>query len=170
MKERLGFNLWTKNKPQKYIELFTDYASKRDADLIAVVDDLLPEAVLKRSSQETLEMNGLYEDYMRAAGVHEIHFCSKLMPERMNDAVSIIEICNEISLSTFLAALPKHKIDELANLKLSEAVEATWHINVLDKATKHEAITSWLTGKRSTAFYRLAKTIIHGFQFEIIDK
>ena len=50
--EMLGFNTWTKNKPQPYLELYVEAAEKKHLPIVALVDDVLTSVVFNRSEEE----------------------------------------------------------------------------------------------------------------------
>ena len=168
MSERFGFNIWTKNKPKDYIDLFINYAAKENGKLIPVIDDVLPKIVFERSNEESIQMNNLYIEYFSSRGASEAIIVSD-MPELYNITDKIIEICNEVSLQSFISILPQSKINELDSLKMTEIIEAAWQIYILRAATKSSLISCWLTGKRSTALFRLIKRITPEFDFKVID-
>ena len=166
--EILGFNTWTKNLPQKYLELYTESAAQRQLPLVAIVDDVLPEVVFNRTKEESHEYNEAYRMSMLEMGFDRIEFVSDILPDRNEDLAQIYRISNNVSLPAFLALLPERKRDIEHTLSLSEIVDTCWQLTVLEAGMSYTGITRYLTGQRSTALFRYAKKTINGFEFDIV--
>lgn len=164
-----GFNIWTKNLPKDYIGLYADYAQENDLTLTGIVDDLLPEVVFRRTSEETAAYNGAYKEFMERSGFHDVRFVSEFMPSRKGDLEAIVDMGTKLSLTDFMRLLPEKKRNVQTSLTLSEMVDATWQLCVLESSVSALGINRFLTGKRSTALFRLAKEAIPGLTFDIID-
>lgn len=61
--ERFGFNIWTKNLPKDYLKLYVNYSKIYNSQLIAIIDDILPEVKYSRSTEETLYYNDIYKEF-----------------------------------------------------------------------------------------------------------
>jgi hypothetical protein len=168
--EILGFNTWTKNFPQQYLELYTDSAQKINLPLVAIVDDVLPEVIFNRSNEQSLEYNEAYRTTMLEMGFNRVEFASTLLPERSEDLTHLYQISSKVSLPGFLALLPERKREIEQTLTLSEVVDTCWQLSVLEAGMSCTGITRYLTGKRSTALFRYAKKVINGFEFDIVDE
>lgn len=167
--ERLGFNIWTKNSPKPYIEDFAEFAKRQNLPIVAVVDDVLPEAVFNRTSSQTVEMNERYIQYMNDIGFESVSIVSEMIPHRDEDLFYVCQMSDRIAVSSFLGLLPERKRDAANNLRLSEAIDPCWQLHVMQAGMATQGITKYLTGKRSTALFRLAKTVIPDFEYQIID-
>ena len=169
-KEFLGFNVWTKNMPQPFLEKYVQFADTKSLPVVAIVDDVLPALTFHRSKEETDHFNQAYVNRMSEIGFHDVHLVSELLPEADPRLSDIIEIANQVSLSVFMNLLPEKKRSKIDQLSLTEIVDTCWQLQVLESGIVKLGITKYLTGKRSTAFFRMAKTIIAGFNFDIIDE
>lgn len=167
--EVLGFNIWTKNMPQPYLEMYAEVAQARQLPIVAVVDDVLPAVLFNRSAEQSADYNEAYGNSMLGMGFQRVEFVSKILPERSADLSRLYSVSTRVSLPSFLALLPERKRLAGETLKLSEVVDTCWQINVLESGMTCAGVTRYLTGKRSTALFRYAKKVIDDFEFDIID-
>lgn len=167
--EVLGFNIWTKNMPQPYLEQYAEAAQDRGASLVAIVDDILPAVVFDRTPEQSTTYNEAYRTAMSGMGFARIEFVSDILPERDEDLRNVFDMSERISLNAFAALLPEKKRQVLDDLTLTELIDTCWQLHVLEQGMSYAGITRYLTGKRSTAIFRQAKHVIDGFQFDIID-
>ncbi len=167
---KYGFNVWTKNAPKSYIDLFAKYASERNTPIGALVDDVLPGAVFNRTPQQTAEMNAQYYDYMINAGFNDVIFVSELFEDRNYDLQRIYTASRKITLSEFISLLPEYKRLKQPDTGLNEMIDPCWQLEVLSAGISVRGISTYLTGKRSLALFRSAKDHIANFNFEVIDE
>ena len=168
--EMLGFNTWTKNKPQPYLELYVEAAEKKHLPIVALVDDVLTSVVFNRSEEENHEYNEAYKTTMMEMGFTRVDFVSSVLPERSDDLSQFYKISQLVTLPSFMALLPEKKLLDLDSLTLTETIDTCWQLNVLEAGMSCSGITRYLTGKRSTAFFRYAKKVIDNFEFDIIGE
>lgn len=170
-KEVLGFNVWTKNNPQKYLELYPEYAKDfPGAPLVAIVDDVLPAVVFKRSNEEIEDKNEAYRNYMLQNGFDSVVFVSDMLPDRLDDLKNVVDVAQLIGVSTFMRLIPEVKRAKLEELTLTETLDTCWQIGVLETGISTQGITRYLTGKRSTYLFNLAKEVVPGLKFSVVDK
>lgn len=165
-----GFNVWTKNPPRDYIDMFAEYASDKGSPIVGVVDDVLPQVVFGRTQEEVLDYNCQYNDYMRAVGFQDVVFVSAMLQDRDSDLGRLWQMGQRVSLAAFMSLLPERKKNRIHELGLNEAVDTCWQLHVLEEGMAQAGVQSYLTGKRSTALFRLAKSTIDHFEFEVIDE
>lgn len=168
--EMLGFNTWTKNMPQPYLELYVEVAAKKHLPIVALVDDVLTSVVFSRSEEQNHEYNEAYRTNMLEMGFARVDFVSSILPDRSEDLNQFYKISQRVTLPSFMALLPEKKYSQLDSLKLTETIDTCWQLNVLEAGMTYSGITRYLTGKRSTAFFRYARKIIDNFEFDIIDE
>lgn len=168
--EFFGLNVWTKNMPKPYLEDFSEFAHQQEVPIIAIVDDVLPEVVFNRTPEETLAYNDAYSSQLESLGFEEIVFVSDMLPERDDDLARVVGMGRRVGLSVFLRLLPETKTIQAKELTLAEVIDACWQLEVLDNGLSVCGVTSYLTGKRSTALFRMAKDIIPEFDFTVIDE
>ncbi|PJE65162.1 hypothetical protein COU91_02920 [Candidatus Saccharibacteria bacterium CG10_big_fil_rev_8_21_14_0_10_47_8] len=168
--EVLGFNIWTKNMPQPFLDSFVEFADRQDLPVVAIVDDVLPAVVFKRSEDESSEYSQAYVHHMQKIGFDQVHLVSELLVDRDKDLTRYYEISSRIGLSAFLGLLPEKKRQALDDLLLTETIDTCWQLSVLESGIIQASVTKYLTGKRSTALFRLAKNTIGGFDFDVIDQ
>jgi len=167
---KYGFNIWTKNSPKPYIDLFSKYANERQVPIEAIVDDVLAATVFERTPKQTTEMNKRYQDYMLEAGFNSVVFVSEMLPDREKDLEIIYRASRKITLAEFINLLPEHKRLNQSDIGLNEVIDPCWQLEVLSVGIVKNGIKRYLTGKRSTALFRIAKDNIENFDFEIIDE
>lgn len=168
--EVLGFNTWTKNMPQPYLEDYAEAAERKQVPIVALVDDVLSSVIFSRSEEQSHEYNEAYRTTMLKMGFTRVDFVSSVLPERSQDLDQFYKISQRVTLPSFMALLPEKKLLEFDSLKLTETIDTCWQLNVLEAGMSCCGITRYLTGKRSTAFFRYAKKIIDNFEFDIIDE
>lgn len=156
--------------PQPYIEKFVEFADSKGLPVVGIVDDVLPALAFGRSQEETNEFNQAYIAYMSEIGFFDVHLVSDILPNSEPRLSDIIERANKINLSVFVSLLPENKRSTTDELSLTEVLDACWQLQVLEAGMAKASIARYLTGKRSTAFFRMAKTAISGFNFDIIDE
>lgn len=168
--EIFGLNVWTKNMPKTYLEDFSEFAHQQDVPIVAVVDDVLPEVVFGRSPEETEAYSSAYFSQLDSLGFDDVVFVSDMFPDRNEDLARIVGMGRRVGLSAFLRLLPETKTTQAEDLTLVEVIDACWQLEVLDNGLSVCGVTSYLTGKRSTALFRMAKDIIPDFDFRVIDE
>ncbi len=165
--ETCGFNIWTRDHPKDYLDLYIDYKKKYNLRLLAVVDDVFPEVRFERTKEETAYMNDIYKTYMEEIGFDGVHLVSEHL-DRNAELSSIFQQCCSITLKEFYRLLPEKKRFDMESLSLAEIVETSWQLHVLSEFNKELEISRWLAWKRSTALYRFSKDIIPNFNFTTI--
>ncbi len=169
MAEIIGFNTWTKNEPQEYLKLYPEYVRNNypDSKLIAIVDDILSQAVFNRTESQNQSINITYEVMMRKIGFSSIILVSSLVQD--DEVSKYVQQANELSVSQFLRLLPEKKRAIFDKLALTETIDSCWQFAVLKMGVDQVGVNKYLTAKRSKYLFETAKNLIDGLEYQIID-
>ena len=166
--ERFGFNIWTKNLPKDYLKLYVNYSKIYNSQLIAIIDDILPEVKYSRSTEETLYYNDIYKEFFFKLWFDNIFFVSENL-NRDLELLNLIKHLDNITIHNFISLLPEKKRYSIDNLTLAEILETSWQIHVLSEFNKKLRISKWLIWERSLALYNHCKNKIKDFNFITIN-
>lgn len=160
----LGFSVWAKTAPKDYLASYPEAAkaiakssSLASVGLIALVDDVLPRIMEKRTSEEQGEISKLYIAHLPKLGFDQVHLVSTFVSE--DNPWDYFRFSTRFTGMQFAKLLPESKGMQ-EGLNLSEVVGFLWHLYVLDNAMAKFKLTGFLAGIRSEYFYLAARQVL----------
>ncbi len=157
----LGFSVWARTAPKDYLASYPEAVKTvatsfglASIGLIALVDDVLPRILEKRTTEEQREISKQYLAELPKLGFNEVHLVSAFVPE--DDMWGYFQFSTRFTGMQFSKLLPESKGTQ-SELYLSEIAGFLWHLYVLDNAIAKFHLTGFLAGIRSEYFYLAAR-------------
>jgi hypothetical protein len=157
---RLGLVVWGRSDPK---DVFTAHLTLArylsGVPLVVFVDDLLPMALLRRSTLEQSQMNQKYEKFFNKRGARVI-FGSSIIIEKHPEGIvkATMQLADRLTISEFVRTLPEKKIKKFDELKYSEVIHALSELLIFEDV--RDTIDTLLIGRFSQAIVAAHRNIV----------
>lgn len=154
---RIMFLVWARTPCKSDLAKFAMAAKELESNVrtVALVDNILPRALLGRSLQEQRLIDDTYKSTLLALGFEETYLLTDLQYEfSLSD---FFGICRKFTQNEFRFVIPSHKIDTTGNYSAVNIVEFAWQVDICRYGLEKLNCDSIIAGMATRHFYYTAR-------------